>query len=49
MPSVLLFCREFLISAGDPGSYRDLQEMMADRGMNVDHAKLNRGAGGRDG
>ncbi len=38
--SVILYAVFFYVRY--PGSYRDLQEIMAERGVNVDHATLNR-------
>lgn len=38
--SVILYAVLFYVRY--PGSYRDLQEIMAERGVNVDHATLNR-------
>ncbi len=38
--SVILYAVFFYIRY--PGSYRDLQEIMAERGVDVDHATLNR-------
>ena len=40
--SVILYAVFFYVRY--PGSYRDLQEIMAERGVNVDHATLNRWA-----
>jgi len=38
--SVMLYAVFFYLRY--PVSYRDLQEIMAERGVNVDHATLNR-------
>ncbi len=38
--SVVLYAVFFYVRY--PVSYRDLQEIMAERGVNVDHATLNR-------